>query len=438
MKIVAVGLNHKSAPIDIREKLYFSTDQVTQALTQLKRSYPDSEFVLLSTCNRVELYCACKRLGGIEHEEIAKFLAEFHKLDLNDFHEQLYFYSDEDVVRHLLTVACGLDSMVLGEDQVLGQVKESYKLAITVKSTGKILNRLFHCAFFTSKKIHANTGISDGRISIAGVAIELAKKLFDEITESKTIVIGAGEMGELLVKHLLHVGCSDITIINRSFERGKVIAERRGIKAAKWNELNKKILDADIVISSVSTRNYLFDREKLQNIMDKRQEKALLAIDISVPRNFEPDINKIENVHLYSIDELSSVAKENLKTREDDITRGMQIISEETRSFMEWFEAMEIGPLIGRMKQQFGQISENELERFFTGGRQDASCKEVLETMVNRIVNKLLHCVISNVESMAKNESPNEAARLVQSIVQQAEKISSETEEKNKEKQKSL
>jgi glutamyl-tRNA reductase len=438
MKIIAVGLNHKSAPIDIRGKLYFSTNQTGEALIQLKKAFPGAEFVLLSTCNRVEVYCVCKRTGGIEFEQIAKFLADFHGVDLNEFRELLYFYSDEDSVRHLLTVSCGLDSMVLGEDQILGQVKESYKLAVSVKSTGKILNRLFHCAFFTSKKVHANTSVSDGRISVAGVAVELAKKLFDEITKSKTIVIGAGEMGELLVKHLLHVGCSDITVINRSYDRGKDIAERRGIKAARWSELNENISSADIVVSSVSTKEHLFDRSQFQKIMETRPEKSLLVIDVSVPRNFKPDVEKIENVHLYSIDELSNVAKENLKTREDDISRGMQIISKETSDFMDWFETMEIGPLIGRMKQQFRQISQNELERFFTGSRQQASCKEVLETMLNRIVNKLLHCVISNVEAMAKKDNPDEAARLVKNIVQQAEKISSETEDKNREKLKSL
>jgi glutamyl-tRNA reductase len=429
MKIVSIGLNHKSAPIDIREKLYFNTDQTCLALAQLKKSFPDSEFVLVSTCNRVEIYCACKRTGGVEHEQIAKFLADFHKLDLNNFHELLYFYSDEDAVRHLLTVASGLDSMVLGEDQVLGQIKESYKLACAAKSTGKILNRLFHCAFFTSKKVHTNTGISDGRISVAGVAVELARKLLTEVSKSKTVVIGAGEMGELLVKHLLHVGCTDITIINRSLDRGRTIAQRRGINSVQWSELNDNIIGADIVVSSVSSCESIFNKNNFQRIMDKRPIKPLLIIDISVPRSFEPEIEKIENVHLYSIDELSIAAKENLKAREGDITNCMQIIAQETSAFMNWFDAIEIGPLIGRMKEQFEQITKNELEKFFTGIRQDASCKEVLETMVNRIVNKLMHCVISDIEETSKNDSPNEAVRLIRNIVCRAEKISTETRE---------
>jgi glutamyl-tRNA reductase len=429
MKIVSIGLNHKSAPIDIREKLYFNTDQTCLAMAQLKKNFPDSEFVLVSTCNRVEIYCACKRTGGVEHEQIAKFLADFHHLDLNNFHELLYFYSDEDAVRHLLTVASGLDSMVLGEDQVLGQIKESYKLACAAKSTGKILNRLFHCAFFTSKKVHTNTGISDGRISVAGVAVELARKLLTDVSKSKTIVVGAGEMGELLVKNLLHVGCTDITIINRSLDRGKTIAQRRGINSAHWSELNNNIIGADIVVSSVSSGESIFNKNNFQWIMDKRPIKPLLVIDISVPRSFEPEIGKMENVHLYSIDELSIAAKENLKAREGDITNCMQIIAHETSAFMNWFDAIEIGPLIGLMKEQFEQITKSELEKFFTGIRQDASCKEVLETMVNRIVNKLMHCVISDIEETSKNDSPHEAARLIRNIVCKAEKISSEIRE---------
>ena len=431
MKILSIGLNHKSAPLDIREKLYFNTEQTNVALCNLKKHFPDAEFVLLSTCNRIEIYCACKRTEGLEFEQLANYLADFNKVDLNDFRELLYFYSDEDAARHLLTVASGLDSMVLGEEQILSQVKESYKQACIAKTTGKILNRLFHCAFFTSKKIHTCTGISDGRISVAGVAVELAKKLFAEITKSKTVVIGAGEMGELLVKHLIHIGCSDITIVNRSQEKGKAIAKKRSIKAASWDELIEKMIDSDIIISSVSMQEYLFDRNKMQDVMDKRHNKPVLIIDISVPRNFDPEVEEIENVHLYSIDKLSSVAKENLKNRGDDISKCIKMISKETSTFMEWFDTIELGPLIGSMKEQFGQITKNELEKFFTGIRLNAQCRQVLETTVNRIVNKLLHCVISHVESTAKNENPGEAARLIQNIMSHAEKIVSVSQKAN-------
>ena len=433
MKIFAVGLNHKSAPIDIREKLAFDFDQNIDALGKLKCSYPGAEFVLLSTCNRVELYSVSERTRGIDLEQIAGFFSEFHKVELNDFRDFLYVHTNEDAVRHLLTVASGLDSMVLGEDQILGQVKESYRFACTAKSTGKVLNRLFHCAFATSKKVHTKTHVSDGRISIAGIAVELAMQLFKEISKAKTVVIGAVEMGELLVKHLSHSGCSDITIVNRSYNRGKSIAVRRGIKVNKWNELTNLLIDTDIVIASASTHDYLFKKDSFQNIMNNRQKNPLLIIDIAVPRNFEPEIDKIENVHLYSVDELSEVAKKNRKTRESDISKGIKIIYESVREFMDWFGAREVGPMIGKMKEQFGQISQKELERFFVGTRQQAACKEILEAMVNRVVSKLLHCVISNVDTVAKKHGPTEATKLVDSIVRQAEKISSEQDDKGDE-----
>jgi len=430
MKILVVGLNHKSAPIEIRERLAYDAAGAVEALRQLKNKFHESEFVLLSTCNRVELYCAGKRVGGVTVDDLAGFLSEFHNVGLEEFQEYLYTYQDEEAVRHLLMVASSMDSMVVGEAQIIGQVKEGYKLACAAKSTGKILNRLFHCAFFTSKKIHTTTSISHGRVSVAGVAVELAKQLFADISTAKVVVIGAGEMGELLVQHLLQVGSKNITVVNRSYERGLKIARQYGISAEKWEGLQEQLMGANIAIASAAVKDYLFTKDSFKEIMDRRRKSALLIIDIAVPRNFEPSVNEIEDVYLYSIDDLSKVAEENRIAREKDIVRGMKIVRESVDDFMDWFGALEIGPLIGRMKEQFNQISQSEMERFFVGKRQDASCKEVMELMVKRIVNKLLHCVIKKVNTVAKEEGVAEAAKLVDSIVRQAEEISSESEKK--------
>jgi len=423
MKIVVVGLNHKTAHIDIRERLAFDSEQTLRALRELKNRFCEAEFVLLSTCNRVELYCASKRMGGVMAREIAKFLSEFHNVVLEEFEDFLYVHNEEDAVKHLLTVASSLDSMVVGEAQIIGQVKESYRLACAAKSTGKVLNRLFHCAFATSKKIHTTTSLSSRRVSLAGIAVELTMQLFADILAAKVVVIGAGEMGELLVRHLLHEGCKNITIVNRSYERGLSVAKRYGIEAREWEELAEQLIGANIVIASAATQNYLFKKDSFKKIMDNRREGALLIIDVAVPRNFEPSVNEIENVYLYSVDELSEVAEQNRKAREEDITKGMQVICENVTEFMDWFRAREIGPLIGQMKEEFARISQNELERFFVGARQEASCRKVMEVMVNRIVNKLLHCVIKNVNVVAKKHGPAEAAKLVDSIVRQAEEI---------------
>ena len=423
MKIVVVGLNHKSASIDIRERLAFDSEQTLRALRELKNRFCEAEFVLLSTCNRVELYCASKRMGGVMAGETAKFLSEFHNVALEEFEDFLYVHNEEDAVKHLLTVASSLDSMVVGEAQIIGQVKESYRLACAAKSTGKVLNRLFHCAFATSKKIHTTTSLSSRRVSLAGIAVELTMQLFADISSAKVVVIGAGEMGELLVQHLLQVECKNITVVNRSYKRGLNMARRYGISAEKWEGLQEQLMSANIVIASAATQNYLFKKDSFKKIMDNRREGALLIIDVAVPRNFEPSVNEIENVYLYSVDELSEVAEQNRKAREEDITKGMQVICENVTEFMDWFRAREIGPLIGQMKKEFARISQNELERFFVGARQEASCRKVMEVMVNRIVNKLLHCVIKNVNVVAKKHGPAEAAKLVDSIVRQAEEI---------------
>jgi len=432
MKIVVLGLNHKTASVEVREKLAFDAEATGRALCELKSRFPQAEFVLLSTCNRVELYCAGKQCQGADPDRLAEFLSEFQNIALDGFRRFLYAYEDEDAVRHLLTVASSLDSLVVGEAQIIGQVKESYKLACAAKTTGKVLNRLFHCAFAASKQVYTTTSISNGRVSVAGVAVELAKQLFADISSARVVVIGAGDMGQLLVQHLLQAGARDITVVNRSYDRGLKLAEEFGIRVGKWEQLEEQLIGANIAIASASVQDYLFRKESFKNIMARRKDGTLLIIDIAVPRNFEPSVNEIEGVYLYSVDDLAAVVEQNRKARQRDMARGMEIVLENVTEFMEWFGAKDIGPLIGRMKEQFAQIGKNEMERFFVGSRQEASCKEVMEAMVNRVVNKLLHCVIKNVNVVAKENGATEAAKLVAHIVRQAEEITSEPDDQEK------
>jgi len=426
MKILVLGLNHKTAPVEIREKLAFDTAETSRALCELKKRFGQAEFVLISTCNRVELYCAGKHCQGANPAKLAEFLAEFHNIELDKFHRFLYTYEDEEAVRHLLMVASSMDSLVVGEAQIIGQVKDSYKLACAAKTSGKTLNRLFHCAFATSKKVYTTTSISNGRVSVAGVAVELARQLFADISSAKVVVIGAGDTGQLLVQHLLQSGARNITVVNRSYDRGLKVAEQYGIRAEKWEQLNEQLISANIAIASASVQDYLFRKDSFKEITARRKEGTLLIIDIAVPRNFEPAVNELEGLYLYSVDDLAAVVEQNRKARERDMARGMEIVLENVTDFTEWFGSKDIGPLIGRMKEQFKQISENEMERFFVGARQDASCREVMEDMVNRVVNKLLHCVIKNVNIVAKENGATEAAKMVDSIVRQAEEIMSE------------
>ncbi len=429
MSVIVVGLNHKGAPLAVREELAFDASQVPVALDRLKELCPKAEFVLLSTCNRVEIYCATEGASERMTDALIGFLADFHGVASERFSPFAYMHEGEDAVRHLLLVASGIDSMVVGEAQILGQVKESYRQACAAKSTGKILNRLFHCAFSTAKSVHTTTSISSGRVSVAGVAVELAIQLFADLARARVVVIGAGDTGTLVVQHLLKVGCTDITVVNRSHERGLDLGRRCPIAVKRWDELGAQVSQADIVISSASTPDYLYSRATFLDTVSRDAGRALLIIDLGVPRNFEPAVDEVDGVYLYSVDELKEVAERNLKTREEDITRGLEIVYANAADFMEWFHAKDIGPLIGRMKAEFRRVGRNELDRFFVGPRHEASCRDVMEVMVNRVVNKLLHCVITNVNLVANEAGPTEAARLVDAVLQQARELACKPEQ---------
>lgn len=424
MYILLVGLNHKSAPVEVREQLAFNSQAAAIALEKLKRQYPGGEFVLLSTCNRVELYVAMAKSSDVLPSELTAFVAEMRGVDFNELRKHLYVMRGQHVVRHLLTVTSSLDSMVIGENQISSQVRESYSLACDVKSSAKVLNHLFHSAFAVSKKVFTNTSIASRRTSVAGVAVDLAKQLFDEIRSARVVVIGAGEMGELLVEHFQHVECSDITVVNRTQHRGCGLAARHGVKAAKWDELKSRLVDADIVVGAASPDSgYLFDKKDFAKVASKRRGKTLLAIDITVPRSFDPDINKLEGVYLYCIDDLSQVVEKNIKLREGDMEKAVEIICEGTSDYMEWFAKRDLGPLFGRMKTAFENIQNGEMEKFFAGEREQVCSREVMDATVSRVVNKLFHCVIQNIETVASQQSPDDALRLAESIIAHAESV---------------
>jgi len=426
MKIIIVGLNHKTAPLDVRERLAFSEERSTQALHALKERFAEGEFVVLSTCNRVELYCAAPAAGGPCPDELADFLAQFTEVRLEEFQNHLYRYQDEEAVRHLLAVACSLDSMVVGEPQIIGQVKDSYRLATAAKSAGKVISRLFHCAFATSKEVYTTTSIAQRRVSVAGVAVELARQLFADLQTARVLVIGAGEMGELLIRHLQDVDCKQITVITRTYERGQNIAQRYGTSVRRWEELQEQLNQADIVVTAATTDQYLFDKPAFQQILKQRRRGALLVIDIAVPRNFDPAINELDDVYLYSVDDLAAVAHENIEARWEDITAAHEIVEDNVAGFMDWFGVKDIGPLVGKLRQAFQQISLAELDKFFAADRDlSAMTKRQLETMVNRTVNKLLHRLINSLHDIAKQQSSDDAVRLIQSILDQKDRSSS-------------
>jgi glutamyl-tRNA reductase len=432
MQIILAGLNHKTAPVDIRDRLAFGPQGTINALKRLTQKYPEGEFILLSTCNRVELYCAVKEDSNLNAEDLLDFLSESKKISKEEFKDFFYIFYNEEAVRHLLMVTSSLDSMVVGESQITAQVKESFRLAKQAGSFGKVLSKLFHCAFTTSKEIYTKTSIASGRVSVAGVAVELARQLFEDIKSAKIKIIGAGQMGDLLIEHFLHIKSKDITVINRSEHKGGAVADKYEVLFDRWENLTEHLCEANIVVgAATTTQGYLFDKDEFKKVMSRRKGKTLLIIDIAVPRIFDPRINDIENVYLYSVDDLGHVAKENVKVREGDIEQAVEILCQRTSEFVDWFETKDIGPLIGRIKSDFERIRQNEMDRFFVGERQDAYCREAMEQAVSRVINKLLHCVIQNINVIAKEHGIEDAKKFAGSIVAHAEEIISEDIEKN-------
>ncbi|MHC4881913.1 MAG: glutamyl-tRNA reductase [Planctomycetota bacterium] len=431
MQIILVGINHKTAPVEVRERLAYDSQLVTEALGKLKSDYPSCEFVLLSTCNRVECYAAADKVAGPTPEELAKWITNFRSVDFSELEEYVYLKSNEDAATHLFTVASGLDSMVIGENQITSQVKESYKIASQCESTGKVLNRLFHDAFRTTKAIVTNTSISSRRVSVAGVAVGLARQLFSDIKSAKILVAGAGQMGELLVEHFQHEKCREVTVVNRSRQRGCQLAQKHNITNKPWESLDDEMTAANIIVGAASApEGYLFTKDRMKSLMHRRRNRLLLIVDITVPRSFDPAISEIDDVYLYCIDDLAQVAQDNIKLREGDLEQAIEIICEYVSAFMDWFMTRDVAPLFGQIKNAFEQIRETEMEKFFVGPRQDAGCRELMESSMNRIINKLCHCVIKNIDIISKEHSSEEAEQLARNILADAQGILSESKTK--------
>jgi glutamyl-tRNA reductase len=432
MQVILAGINHKTAPVEVRERLACDAGLVSDALTRLRETYPGSEFVLLSTCNRVECYAVVDKESGPKPSDLAKWLADFRAVEFAAIEGCLYSKTNEDAVTHLFTVASSLDSMVIGESQIISQVKESYKIACTCQTAGKVLNRLFHDAFRTTKEIITRTSISNRRVSVAGIAVELAKQLFSDIKSAKILIAGAGQMGELLVEHFQHEKCRDITVVNRSQQRGCQLAQKNEIINKPWEMLDQEFIEANIIVGAASApEGYLFSRDRIKSLMSRRRNHVLLIIDITVPRSFDPTVGKIQNVYLYSIDDLAQVAQDNIKLREGDLEQAIEIIYEYVSAFMDWFLTRNVGPVIGQIKEAFEQISEIEMEKFFVGPRQGARCKELMDASLGRVVNKLCHCVIKNIDILSREHGAEEARKFAQNILENAKHIISEDSRKD-------
>ncbi|MDN3511113.1 MAG: glutamyl-tRNA reductase [Candidatus Jettenia sp. CY-1] len=403
MSILVVGLNHKSAPVEVREKLAFNANNIPTALSYFLQKYQKAEAVILSTCNRVEIYVSSLD-GTIQAEDVLSFLADFHKVELRVFSPYMYHNKDDRAVNHLFFVTTSLDSMVLGESQILSQVKEAYTIASLQESTGKVLNQLFQQALNVAKIVHTKTSIGKRKVSISSVAVEFAEKIFQDFTGKMVLVVGAGEMCELLIKHLYEEGARTFVVANRTFERAQELAHTYHGQAIKYELLGEYLAKADIIISSTSAPHYVIHAQQIKEAIKHRRGNPIFLIDIAVPRDIEPDVAKIDNVYLYNIDDLQSVVSQNIDERTREIEKCRSIIEEEVEHFMAKLEEIKIEPAITLLRNHFHAIGREELNRLKPKlkNMQDGEWEQVVYT-IERTINKLLHHPAKVAKQEAKN-----------------------------------
>ncbi|MCU0961105.1 MAG: glutamyl-tRNA reductase [Pirellulaceae bacterium] len=409
MKLHLVGCSHRSASLDMRERLVFTPDQTTAALAAFRATYPAVEAVLLSTCNRIELYIATQDAAGCPtHAELIRFLAAFHGLDDRDVSGHMYQLADIDAVRHLFLVAASLDSMVVGEPQILSQVKQAFAVALEQQVTGPVTHLAFEAANRVAKRVATETEISRRRVSIPSIAVgDFAKQLFETFHDKRALLLGAGEMGEETLRYLRDEGAQQIVVLTRQNERAEVLAQRLSAAADAWEHLDARLAWADLVISVTSSREPIVTAARFQSIHRQRSERVLFVLDLAVPRDFDPAIAQFGNVYLYSLDDLQLACERNRRAREQEWPKAQRIVEEEASRFAADIQHRVTGRTIQRLKHHADALQREELRRLFNKlGPLDARTREEIERSFERLVNKFLHPPLESLRDEASRGSP--------------------------------
>jgi glutamyl-tRNA reductase len=391
MNIIVVGLSYNTAPLEIREQVAFAANRIEEPLREIV-SLPDiNEAVILSTCNRVEIYAATRDIaGGIAR--IKRYLADSRHLPFEQLEPHLYGLHGEDAIRHVFRVASSLDSMVMGEPQILGQVKSAYGYAAEFKTSGIILNRFLHKAFSVAKRVRTETRIASSAVSVAFAAVELAKKIFDDLSDKTVMLIGAGEMGELAAKHFINTGVRGVLVANRTFERGEKLAAEFGGKAVMFEDLFDHLHKSDIVLTSTGAPQHIIKPKQVAEVIRHRKMKPMFFIDIAVPRDIDPKVNNIENVYLYNTDDLQGVVESNLRQRAIEAEKAEEIVTQEIGQFFTWLSTLDVTPAIVAMRSRFEEVRKAELARTIAGWKGlHPEDEKRLEALTSAIINKLLH-----------------------------------------------
>jgi len=338
MHISVVGLNHRTCPVQTREKLFIPADRLPEALERVKTECSQSQCVIISTCNRTEIY-AVSRENRLDCRAVAEFLGEFTNASPEEFSESLYHFGIRDCVKHLFCVASSLDSMIVGETQITAQVKEAYRCALKHGFSGRTLNTLFQRALAVAKKVRTMTRIGEGKVSVSSVAVDFAENVFGRLSGKTVLVVGAGEMAELTLKHLISRGARRVVVTNRTYDKAVQLAEEYGGEAVPMESLGEALARSDIVVCSTSAAEHLVGKTEVEQSLRSRKSRPILFIDIAVPRNVAPEVGSLDNVYLHNIDHLESVVASNIEERQKEIARSLEIIESEVERFMSWLEA---------------------------------------------------------------------------------------------------
>ncbi|WP_312124312.1 glutamyl-tRNA reductase [Lysinibacillus boronitolerans] len=432
MHTIVVGLNYKTAPVEIREKLSFIESELPQAMEALQKQKSILENVIVSTCNRTEIYAVVDQLHTGRHF-VKQFLANWFDLPVETFSSYLTIREEDEAIEHLFKVTAGIDSMVLGETQILGQVKKSFLSGQEIGTTGTVYNQLFKQAVTFAKRAHNETAIGENAVSVSYAAVELAKKIFGSLQRKHVAILGAGKMGELAIENLYGSGVGKVTVINRTFEKAESLAAKFHGEAKSMKELQCSLLEADILITSTGATDYVIDYELMQFVERLRKGKPLFMVDIAVPRDIDPRVGDLSNVFLYDIDDLQGIVEANLAERERAAADITDMIGKEVVQFKDWVATLGVVPVISALRKKANRIQEETMTSI-ENKMSDLTERErkILSKHTKSIINQLLKEPILQAKEMANSPKANEQLRLFQQIFGIEDAVEAEVHEMTK------
>jgi len=388
MPLLALGINHKTASVAMRERVAFNSELLLEANRQLRGLTHVQAGVIVSTCNRTELYCDMTAEAA---GEVLDWLSCYHQLDLDELQRCTYLYWDQEAVRHLMRVAGGLDSMVLGEPQILGQIKAAFSSAVEAGGVGSRLNRLFQSTFSVAKQVRTDTAIGRNPVSVAYAAVNLAQHIFSDLKKARALLIGAGETIELVARHLYGSGVHQMTVANRTLTRANDIAHQYGAKPILLADIPEHLVDADIVITSTASQLPILGKGVVERAIKKRKHQPIFMVDIAVPRDVEPEVGELDDVYLYTVDDLQEVIEENTRSREVAAGEAEAIVTEGSEQFMQALRVMGAAELVTLFRNQADVLRRQELDKALKALRNGGEPEKVLTQFGNSLTNKLVH-----------------------------------------------